>query len=83
MKKAFEKRIDPSGCARYVIDIHGKAGVEWLENLPEILSGCAERWSLEILPPFEHLTFNYVTPGIREDGAPVVLTAVMAPSRQP
>ena len=67
--------VDASGCARKVIDVHGAAGVEWLDRLPAIIAGCAQRWSLTILPPFEDLSYNYVTPALREDGTPVVLKA--------
>jgi len=67
--------VDPGGCARKVVDVHGAAGVAWLERLPSIIAECAQRWSLAVLPPFEDLSYNYVAPAIREDGRPVVLKA--------
>ena len=67
--------VDPGGCARKVVDVHGAAGVAWLERLPSIIAECAQRWSLAVLPPFEDLSYNYVAPAIREDGMPVVLKA--------
>jgi streptomycin 6-kinase len=67
--------IDPAGCAGYIVDIHGAAGVEWLERLPAIIADCAARWSLTVLPPFEDLSYNYVTPAQQADGTPVVLKA--------
>jgi len=68
-------KIDPSGCAGNVIDIHGAKGVAWLERLPSIIAGCAQRWSLTVLPPFADLSYNYVAPAVREDGRHVVLKA--------
>jgi len=35
--------IDPSGCASKIIDIHGAAGVVWLDRLPSTIAGCAQR----------------------------------------
>jgi streptomycin 6-kinase len=67
--------VDPSGCARYIVDVHGAAGVEWLTRLPAIIADCAARWSLTVLPPFKDLSYNYVTPSVRHDGTPVVLKA--------
>jgi streptomycin 6-kinase len=67
--------VDPSGCASKIIDIHGAAGVAWLDRLPSIIASCAQRWSLTILPPFADLSYNYVAPAIREDGTHVVLKA--------
>jgi streptomycin 6-kinase len=58
-----------------VVDIHGAAGVAWLDRLPSIMAGCAQRWSLTVLPPFADLSYNYVAPAIREDGTHVVLKA--------
>jgi len=65
--------VDPSGCARKVVDVHGAIGVAWLNRLPSIIADCAKRWSLTVLPPFENLSYNYVAPAIRENGAHVVL----------
>jgi len=67
--------IDPGGCAARIIDIHGKAGREWLRRLPTTISECASRWLLDILPPFEELSYNYVTPATTADGMPVVVKA--------
>ena len=67
--------VDPGGCARKVVDIHGEAGSRWLERLPSIIADCAERWSLSVLPPFDELSYNYVTPAVRADGTQVVLKA--------
>jgi streptomycin 6-kinase len=67
--------VDPSGCARKVVDVHGAIGVAWLNRLPSIIADCAKCWSLTVLPPFENLSYNYVAPAIRENGTHVVLKA--------
>ncbi len=67
--------VDPSGCARYITDVHGAAGVAWLARLPAVLAECAARWSLTILPPFPDLSYNYVAPAVRSNGEQVVLKA--------
>ena len=67
--------VAPGSCASRIVDIHGDAGREWLARLPETLSACADRWSLEVLPPFEDLSYNYVTPAVTADGKHVVIKA--------
>lgn len=67
--------IDPGVCAKKIVDIHGEAGRAWLERLPTTLAHCAREWSLEVLPPFAELSYNYVTPAITADGTPVVIKA--------
>ncbi len=37
-------------------------GAEWLERLPAIVAECAERWSLELEPPFEPARVSLVVP---------------------
>ena len=56
-------------------DIHGNAGRAWLKKLPATIAECAEKWSLIILPPFEELSYNYVTPAVTANGTPVVIKA--------
>jgi streptomycin 6-kinase len=53
----------------------GAAGLEWLQRLPQILKAAADRWSIKLLPPFQPLSYNYVSPAIKVDGTPVVLKA--------
>ena len=55
-----------------IASVFGEDGVAWLERLPEIVAGCAERWDLTIESPFP-LSYNYVTPARRADGEPAVL----------
>jgi len=63
----------PNGFAQRIVELHGPAGVEWLNRLPSIIADCAERWSLTVMPPFEPLSYNYVAPAVRDDGADAVL----------
>lgn len=56
-------------------EVHGAAGERWLQQLPVLLEDCARRWSLEILPPFADLSYNYVAPAVRLDGAEIILKA--------
>ncbi len=58
-----------------IIQVHGSAGLEWLENLPELLTECAHRWTLTLQPPFDNLSYNYVVPAIQAGGREVVLKA--------
>ena len=67
--------IDPRGCARQIIDVHGPTGKIWLAHLPALIDDLAARWSLTILPPFPELSYNYVTPVIGPGGEPLVLKA--------
>ena len=67
--------VDPSGCARKILDVHGQAGAAWLERLPALLAEAAARWSLTVLPPFPVLSYNYVAPVIGPGGAALVLKA--------
>jgi streptomycin 6-kinase len=54
--------------------LHGeRRATAWCESLPAIVTHCAQRWQLTMLPPFEHLSFHYVTPARRADGTAVVL----------
>lgn len=73
-------RLAPA-LVRNITDIIGTAGEEWLEHLPRLLEECAERWSLTIEAPYEHLSYNYVSRVIRSDGSPAVLK-VGVPDRE-
>ena len=63
----------PEHFGQRMLELHGQAGREWLQQLPGLIAECAERWSLTVQPPFEPLTYNYVAPAVRADGLPVVL----------
>lgn len=63
----------PAGLAQTTVSMLGQAGVEWLRDIPLVLAECAARWGLEIQPPFQGLSYNYVAPATREDGSAVVV----------
>lgn len=50
-----------------------RGGEEWLEQLPQIISACERRWSLNVHPPFAQLSYNYVAPATLADGRKIVL----------
>jgi len=56
-----------------VINVHGKAGKQWLHNLPVLLKEYCNRWSLTLEAPFENLSYNLVIPGTNSDGEKIVL----------
>jgi streptomycin 6-kinase len=60
---------------RTIRETFGEDGSVWLEQLPDIISQCADRWSLEVGPPFEGLSYNFVAPARRSDEKEVVLKA--------
>lgn len=53
--------------------LHGRAGELWLDQLPELIIGLAERWQLQIGRPFSNLSYNYVIEARLVDDTPVVL----------
>jgi streptomycin 6-kinase len=52
----------------------GAGAVEWLDALPELLRRWEQRWRLQLQPPYQ-LSYGYVAPATRDDGARVVLKA--------
>jgi streptomycin 6-kinase len=65
----------PEGCAARIAAVHGAAGERWLAELPALLTACAQRWSLTVGEPFDHLSYHYVAPAVAADGSRVVLKA--------
>ncbi len=64
----------PEAFVQFMSDVYGaEAANAWFERLPSLLEECAERWRLELLPPFEQLSLHYVAPAVRSDGAAVIL----------
>lgn len=53
--------------------------IEWLHELPAVISGLARRWSLSVDAPFDHSDGNcaWVAPATRADGEQVVLKVAM------
>ena len=63
----------PDDFARAVVAFRGAGGEAWLRSLGATVEECAARWSLEVGPPFLPLSYNYVAPATRADGARLVL----------
>ncbi len=59
--------------ATRIRDAHGVAGEAWLQRLPGLIADCERRWSLKLGAAFEPLSYNYVAPATRADGASVML----------
>lgn len=53
--------------------VHGDAGKEWWQRLPQFLENLAHTQELTLLAPFEHLSFNYVLPVLGSKGEEWVL----------
>lgn len=63
----------PDAFTQSMIELHGPAGIEWLDHLPSLLAAFSKQWSLTLFPPFEPLSYNYVAPAVDSDGRAVVL----------
>lgn len=64
----------PNGFRRRVYEVHGDAGIAWLDRLPQLLRECEAAWDIRLQEPFP-TSYNYVAPGTRGDGTEVVLKA--------
>lgn len=53
--------------------IHGDAGQQWLNDLPNLLLLYASRWHLTLETCFENLSYNYVAPAVTAERKHVVL----------
>jgi streptomycin 6-kinase len=65
--------VIPESFRRHMLAFQGDEGAAWLQRLPSIVSECAKRWSLSVLPPVTNLSYNYVAPAVRSDGLEVIL----------
>ena len=63
----------PEDFARTQASLHGEAGDAWVNRLPALMEDLGQRWSLKVGQPFPNLSYNWVVPALREDGAPAVL----------
>ena len=63
----------PDRFSQRVIDVHGEAGADWLGRLTATIAECERRWHLQVMPPFEVLSHNYVAPVTCVDGTEAVL----------
>src|SRR5258708_28970496 len=59
--------------SKNIASLRGSAGVDWLHRLPDIIAECERKWALAAGPPFPYLSYNYVAPATRRDGAEAVL----------
>src|SRR5262245_23860792 len=63
----------PERFVRTMIEMHGAAGQLWLDGLPIRIADYERRWAIQVAPPFANLSYNYVAPAVRADGAQVIL----------
>jgi streptomycin 6-kinase len=63
----------PENLRKNRIALHGADALAWLDALPGLIERTSEQWSLNVLPPFDGLSYNYVAPAVRANGMPVVL----------
>ncbi len=63
----------PAELKQTTLELYGSAGAAWLQNLPDLITHCEERWSLRVLPPVPGLSYNYVAPALRADDTQVIL----------
>ncbi|MEO7002266.1 MAG: aminoglycoside phosphotransferase family protein [Ktedonobacterales bacterium] len=63
----------PDAFRRAMIEVGGEEGRAWLDQLSDLLTELAGQWALSLGPPVAHLTYNYVAPVTRADGAAAIL----------
>ena len=56
---------------------NGPAGRRWLDELPEVVAGLADRWGLEVGPPLLGGTASFVAAATEGSGRPCVLKVAM------
>src|SRR3990170_201742 len=63
----------PELFSRTILEVFGGAGAQWLQGLPDLIAQFERLWSIRVGPPFLNLSYNFMAPAIRSDGAQVVL----------
>jgi len=63
----------PDRFVRTMIEMQGDAGRAWLDELPTRIVGYERHWAIQVGLPFANLSYNYVAPAVRADGAQVIL----------
>jgi streptomycin 6-kinase len=63
----------PERFVRTMIEMHGDLGQAWLDELPARIASYERRWAIQVASPFANLSYNYVAPAVRPDGARVIL----------
>ncbi|HEV2529977.1 MAG TPA: aminoglycoside phosphotransferase family protein [Thermomicrobiales bacterium] len=67
--------IIPAYTRETIILRHGDDGRAWVDGLPGRLAELRERWQVRLGDAFSYGSVNFVAPGTRADGTPVVLKA--------
>ena len=62
----------PASFAHTIRTVFTEKGAAWLSRLPQLIDECEQRWQLRVKSPFK-LSYNYVAPALRVDGACTVL----------
>jgi len=63
----------PQWFVQNALDLYGKAGEQWLNDLPRIIQEISKHWSLEVGNFFPTLSYNFVAPCVCENGEKAVL----------
>ncbi len=63
----------PKKFLQNTLDLCGKTGERWLNDLPQIIKEIENKWSFSAEKSFRNLSYNYVAPGVCADGKEVVL----------
>ena len=70
-------RLEVPDLVRLRAQSNGLAGRQWLDDLPELVAGLAERWGLQIGTPFRGGTAAFVTAATDRSGRACVLKVAM------
>ena len=62
----------PPSFYQTILGVFGAEGAAWLAALPALVAECEARFDIQVGEPFQ-LSYNYVAPAQRSDGAPLVL----------
>ncbi len=63
----------PDALARIFAEVHGDAGRRFVAEFEALRDECRERWSIALEEPFPGLSYHWVAPALRSDGARAVL----------
>jgi streptomycin 6-kinase len=56
-----------------IINIYGKKGEEWLQDIPQILSQLTKLWNLSSISEVDNMTFNYIVKAMQHQDIPVIV----------
>lgn len=68
-------QLPESDFTRVIRGMFGREGEAWIATLPERIARVEQAWHVQVCPPIEHLSFNYVAPAIRDDGTACMFKA--------